>query len=51
MGRGFDVEYYPNNQLKEVYTKRYRQYNDLGRFVEWQVAFKSLSNEQKTYQV
>jgi L-ribulokinase len=36
MGRGFDVEYYPDGSRKEVYAKRYQQYTDLGKFAEWQ---------------
>jgi L-ribulokinase len=38
MGRGFDVEYYPNPLYKEVYQKRYKQYNSLGEFVAFQIA-------------
>jgi len=38
MGRGFDVEYYPNPQYQEVYKRRYKQYNGLGEFVAFQVA-------------
>jgi L-ribulokinase len=34
MGKGFDVEYYPNSSLQHIYAKRYRQYTDLGKFVE-----------------
>lgn len=34
MGRGFDAEYFPNKQLKEVYLKRYEQYAELGEFIE-----------------
>ena len=37
MGRGFDVEYYPNPLYKEVYQKRYKQYNGLGEFVAFQI--------------
>jgi L-ribulokinase len=36
MGRGFDVEYYPNSELKEIYAMHYQQYRDLGKFVAWQ---------------
>jgi L-ribulokinase len=36
MGRGFDVEYYPDSQLRDIYAKRYRQYTDLGKFAESQ---------------
>jgi L-ribulokinase len=34
MGQGFDTSYYPKPQYTEVYKKRYRQYNKLGRFIE-----------------
>jgi L-ribulokinase len=34
MGQGFDQEYYPNKQKVHIYTKRYKRYNDLGKFVE-----------------
>jgi len=34
MGRGFDAEYFPNGQLKEVYQNRYQQYAALGKFIE-----------------
>jgi len=45
MGRGFDVEYYPNPQYQEVYKRRYKQYNGLGEFVAFQVA-NSLDNHK-----
>ncbi|WP_158995857.1 ribulokinase [Mucilaginibacter sp. L196] len=45
MGRGFDVEYYPNPQYQEVYKRRYKQYNGLGEFVAFQVA-NSLNNHK-----
>jgi L-ribulokinase len=38
MGRGFDVEYYPNADLKELYENRYNQYKGLGEFVASQIA-------------
>jgi L-ribulokinase len=38
MGRGFDVEYYPNAQYQEVYKRRYKQYNSLGEFVASEIA-------------
>jgi len=44
MGRGFDVEYYPDKQYKEVYAKRYQQYNSLGKFVAWQIGLQSNTN-------
>jgi L-ribulokinase len=31
MGRGFEKEYYPNSQLKNLYDKRYHQYLILGK--------------------
>lgn len=34
MGQGFDVEYYPDAQKVPLYAKRYRQYQELGGFVE-----------------
>lgn len=37
MGKGFDVEYQPNKQLSEIYTKRFAQYKSLGNFVELQL--------------
>ena len=43
MGRGFDVEYYPDKQYGEVYAKRYQQYNSLGKFVAWQIGLQSLN--------
>jgi len=38
MGRGFDVEYYPNPLHNEVYEKRYKKYKGLGEFVAFQIA-------------
>lgn len=34
MGHGFEKEYRPNNQQKEIYATRYQKYNDLCRYVE-----------------
>ncbi len=42
MGRGFDVEYYPNQELAGVYTRRYHKYHSLGRFVEEQISTRSI---------
>ena len=39
MGRGFDVEYYPDKKYSEVYIKRYQQYKNLGKFAEGQISF------------
>ncbi len=38
MGSGFDEEYYPNTDLKDIYSSRYGQYKHLGEFVAWQIA-------------
>ncbi len=48
MGRGFDVEYYPNQQLAGVYAKRYRQYHNLGKFVEKQISLHAIDHLQQT---
>jgi len=45
MGRGFDVEYQPNPENKEVYRKRYNQYKSLGEFVAFQIKQNSYNNE------
>lgn len=37
MGGGFDEEYYPNTNLKDIYNSRYGQYKHLGEFVAWQI--------------
>ncbi|WP_295795347.1 ribulokinase [Mucilaginibacter sp.] len=34
MGRGFDAEYFPNEELNEIYQNRYQQYAGLGKFIE-----------------
>ncbi|MBO9564917.1 MAG: ribulokinase [Niastella sp.] len=34
MGQGFDVEYFPDAKKVPLYAKRYRQYHELGGFVE-----------------
>jgi L-ribulokinase len=44
MGKGFDVEYYPNKQLAGVYEKRYRQYHRLGKFVEQQISIRTTNS-------
>jgi L-ribulokinase len=44
MGRGFESEYFPDPNLVGIYAKRYEQYNDLGAFIEQQVA---LTQRQK----
>jgi L-ribulokinase len=41
MGRGFDVEYYPNKELEAAYLARYNKYKTLGSFIAQQIADKS----------
>ncbi|HEY4194601.1 MAG TPA: ribulokinase [Mucilaginibacter sp.] len=48
MGRGFDAEYHPNSQFREIYAKRHRQYHDLGKFVSWQIGLQSTNSLQQT---
>lgn len=36
MGQGFDVTYHPNPAHAAIYAKRYRQYQELGNFIEQQ---------------
>jgi L-ribulokinase len=38
MGSGFDAEYFPDANKTLIYAKRYRQYNDLGDFIEQQIS-------------
>ncbi|GAA3978323.1 ribulokinase [Mucilaginibacter dorajii] len=38
MGRGFDVEYYPNKANEATYTARYNKYKTLGNFIAQQIA-------------
>jgi L-ribulokinase len=40
MGQGFDMEYLPNPEHREVYQARYKKYVSLGEFVAWQTAQK-----------
>jgi len=46
MGRGFDVEYHPNELNTAVYQKRYNQYKSLGEFVALQVKQNSYNEAQ-----
>jgi L-ribulokinase len=39
MGSGFDAEYFPDPNKISIYAKRYRQYSDLGDFIEQQIFF------------
>jgi L-ribulokinase len=34
MGQGFDAEYYPNPGNASIYAKRYKQYKELGLFIQ-----------------
>ena len=38
MGSGFDAEYFPDPNKTSMYAKRYRQYGDLGDFIEQQIS-------------
>jgi L-ribulokinase len=38
MGQGFDAEYHPDQKNVEYYNKRYKQYKNLGAFLEQQLA-------------
>jgi L-ribulokinase len=38
MGQGFDMEYKPNQQLVDIYQKRYEKYKETGTFIEAQLA-------------
>src|SRR6476660_7849422 len=38
MGSGFDAEYFPGPKKASIYAERYRQYSDLGDFVEQQIS-------------
>ena len=38
MGQGFDQEYHPAEQRVSIYADRYRQYQDLGHFMEKQTS-------------
>lgn len=41
MGRGFDVEYYPNKEKEALYLARYNKYKTLGSFIAQQIAAKA----------
>ena len=40
MGQGFDMEYKPNQQLVDIYQKRFEQYKVMGKFIEEQTTKK-----------
>jgi L-ribulokinase len=42
MGKGFDVTYYPNKNVAEIYKKRYEKYKGLGEFIAGEVKSYSL---------
>jgi L-ribulokinase len=42
MGRGFDLEYYPEQKNQEIYSIRYRKYQDLGKYIAEQTSLKSI---------
>jgi len=48
MGSGFDAEYFPDRNKASVYAKRYRQYSDLGNFMEQQIFPNSYSDQNQT---
>src|SRR6476646_7577482 len=48
MGSGFDAEYFPDRNKAAVYAKRYRQYSDLGNFMEQQIFPNSYSDQNQT---
>lgn len=39
MGSGFDAEYFPDPNKIPIYARRYKQYSDLGDFIEQQIFF------------
>lgn len=39
MGQGFDKEYFPDKEKTDLYYKRYKQYNQLGNFIEDSLTF------------
>ena len=47
MGTGFDAEYFPDRDKTTIYFQRYRQYSDLGDFIEQQI---SPGNDPNKYQ-
>lgn len=38
MGQGFDVEYYPDDNKVEMYSRRYKKYLELGNYIESKIA-------------
>lgn len=47
MGNGFDAEYFPNPNNNLIYANRYRQYGDLGNFIEQQISANGYSNQNQ----
>jgi len=46
MGQGFDKEYFPDPAKAIIYEKRYRQYQQLGNFIEEQTMLTTATAEQ-----
>ena len=47
MGTGFDAEYFPDSNKTAIYLQRYRQYIDLGDFIEQQISRGNDSNKNQ----
>jgi len=47
MGSGFDTECFPNRNRTSIYAKRYRQYSDLGNFIEDQISIDSYQDKDQ----
>lgn len=48
MGSGFDAEYFPDTNKISIYAQRYRQYSDLGHFIEQQISDSYQNKNQHT---
>ncbi|MDI1257001.1 MAG: ribulokinase [Flavobacterium sp.] len=48
MGRGFDVEYFPNKDKAAVYRNRYNQYKTLGDFIAKEIDAKTAKPQHNT---
>ena len=51
MGSGFDAEYFPDASKASIYIRRYRQYNDLGNFIEQQIYSDSNRNDKTSQNI
>jgi len=47
MGTGFDTEYFPDPNKTAIYFQRYRQYSDLGDFIEQQISSRNDPNKSQ----